>query len=56
MNSRPKLARRVAALPAGDPREGEVVLGSVIGRPTVDHVEKLVAAAVAQGRQGTGRW
>ncbi len=44
-----KLARRVAALPSGDPREGEVVLGSVVGRPTVDHVEKLVAAAVAQG-------
>jgi acyl-CoA reductase-like NAD-dependent aldehyde dehydrogenase len=44
-----KLAKRVAGLPAGDPREGEVVLGSVIGRPTVDHVEKLVAAAVAQG-------
>jgi acyl-CoA reductase-like NAD-dependent aldehyde dehydrogenase len=44
-----KLAKRVAGLPAGDPRDGEVVLGSVIGRPTVEHVEKLVAAAVAQG-------
>src|SRR6202000_1820704 len=44
-----RLARRVAALPAGDPREGEVVLGSVVGRSTVEHVEKLVAAAVAQG-------
>ncbi len=27
-----KLAQRVAALPAGDPRQGEVVLGSVVGR------------------------
>jgi acyl-CoA reductase-like NAD-dependent aldehyde dehydrogenase len=44
-----KLAKRVAGLPSGDPREGEVVLGSVVGRPTVDHVEQLVAAAVAQG-------
>jgi len=42
--------KRVAGLPSGDPaRKGEVVLGSVIGRPTVAHVEKLVAAAVAQG-------
>jgi len=44
-----KLAKRVAALPCGDPRQGEFVLGSVVGRPTVDRVEKLVAAAVAQG-------
>jgi vanillin dehydrogenase len=44
-----KLAKRVAALPAGDPREGEVVLGSLVGRPTVDRVEKLVSEAVAQG-------
>jgi vanillin dehydrogenase len=44
-----KLAKRVAALPAGDPRQGEFVLASVVGRPTVDRVEKLVADAVAQG-------
>jgi vanillin dehydrogenase len=44
-----KLAKRVAALPSGDPREGEVVLGSVVGRPTVDRVEKLVSEAVSQG-------
>lgn len=46
-----KLAKRVAALPTGDPREGEFVLGSVVGRPTVERVEKLVADAVAQGAQ-----
>ncbi|HTY51246.1 MAG TPA: aldehyde dehydrogenase, partial [Steroidobacteraceae bacterium] len=53
-----RLARRVAALPFGDPRQGEVVLGSVIGRPTVERVEKLVAEAVAQGAKvvaGGGR-
>jgi len=44
-----KLAKRVAGLPSGDPRTGEFVLGSVIGRPTVDRVEKLVSEAAAQG-------
>jgi benzaldehyde dehydrogenase (NAD) len=44
-----KLAKRVAALPSGDPRQGEVVLGSVVGRATVDRVQRLVNAAVAQG-------
>jgi len=44
-----KLAKRVAALPHGDPREGDFVLGSVVGQPTVDRVEKLVAEAVAKG-------
>ena len=44
-----KLAKRVLELPAGDPRQGEVVLGSVIGRPTVDRVDRLVADAVKQG-------
>ncbi len=44
-----KLVRRVAALPAGDPRQGEVVLGSVVGTATVERVQKLVSAAVAQG-------
>jgi benzaldehyde dehydrogenase (NAD) len=37
-----KLAARVAALP-------DAVLGSVVGRPTVERVEKLVGEAVAQG-------
>jgi acyl-CoA reductase-like NAD-dependent aldehyde dehydrogenase len=44
-----KLGKRVAALPCGDPRQGEFVLASVVGRPTVERVEKLVADAVAQG-------
>jgi vanillin dehydrogenase len=44
-----KLAKRVAALPSGDPRKGEVVLGSVIGQPTVERVQRLVKGAVAKG-------
>ena len=44
-----KLSRRVAALPSGDPRAGEVVLGSVVGLATVERVQGLVNAAVAQG-------
>jgi benzaldehyde dehydrogenase (NAD) len=44
-----KLAARVAALPSGDPRKGDVVLGSVVGQPTVDRVQKLVKDAVAKG-------
>ncbi|MCC7413364.1 MAG: aldehyde dehydrogenase [Gammaproteobacteria bacterium] len=43
-----KLAARVAALPCGDPRKGEVVLGSVIGLSTVERLQELVA----QARQG----
>ncbi len=44
-----KLARRVAALPSGDPRQGEVVLGSVVGVSTVERVQRLVKSAVDQG-------
>jgi benzaldehyde dehydrogenase (NAD) len=44
-----KLVRRVAALPSGDPREGEVVLGSVVGPATVERVHSLVGDAVKQG-------
>ncbi len=44
-----KLAKRVAGLPTGDPRKGDVVLGSVVGQPTVDRVNKLVKDAVAKG-------
>ena len=44
-----KLAKRVAALPIGDPREGEVVLGSVVGKTTVERVQKLVGDAVKKG-------
>ena len=44
-----KLAKRVAALPSGDPNKGEVVIGSVVGKPTVERVQRLVAEAVAKG-------
>jgi vanillin dehydrogenase len=44
-----KLSKRVAALPSGDPRKGDVVLGSVVGKPTVDRVQHLVKDAVAKG-------
>jgi acyl-CoA reductase-like NAD-dependent aldehyde dehydrogenase len=44
-----KLAKRVAALPVGDPREGDFVLGSVVGRPTVERVQQLVRDAVGMG-------
>jgi acyl-CoA reductase-like NAD-dependent aldehyde dehydrogenase len=44
-----KLAQRVASLPAGDPRKGEVVLGSVVGKDTVDRVQRLVNDALSKG-------
>jgi benzaldehyde dehydrogenase (NAD) len=44
-----KLTKRVAGLPTGDPRKGDVVLGSVVGQPTVDRVQHLVKSAVAKG-------
>jgi vanillin dehydrogenase len=44
-----KLAARVAALPSGDPRKGEFVLGAVVGKATVDRVLKLVQEAAAKG-------
>jgi vanillin dehydrogenase len=44
-----KLAARVRALPSGDPRKGEVVLGSVVGVATVERVQRLVNEAMAGG-------
>ncbi len=44
-----KLAKRVAALPVGDPNKGEVVLGSVVGSATVERVQRLVGEAQKQG-------
>jgi acyl-CoA reductase-like NAD-dependent aldehyde dehydrogenase len=44
-----RLAKRVAALPVGDPNKGEFVLGSVVGPATVERVRRLVAEAVKQG-------
>ena len=46
-----KLAARVAALPSGDPHQGEVVIGSVVGPSTVERVQRLVKDAVAKGAQ-----
>lgn len=44
-----KLAARVAALPSGDPRKGDVVLGSVVSGQTVERVKQLIDGAVQQG-------
>jgi acyl-CoA reductase-like NAD-dependent aldehyde dehydrogenase len=44
-----KLAKRVAALPVGNPNEGEFVLGSVVGPATVQRVQFLISDAVKQG-------
>lgn len=44
-----KLAKRVAALPVGNPNEGEFVIGSVVGPATVQRVQHLVSDAVKQG-------
>ncbi len=49
MSSRPEARQARCGLPSGDPRKGEVVLGSVVGQPTVDRVQKLVKDAVAKG-------
>ena len=44
-----KFVAKVKALPCGDPRKGEVVLGAVVGMPTVDRVRRLVKDAVSRG-------
>jgi vanillin dehydrogenase len=44
-----KLAKRVAALPVGNPNEGEFVIGSVVGPATVERLRRLVADAEKQG-------
>jgi acyl-CoA reductase-like NAD-dependent aldehyde dehydrogenase len=44
-----KFAAKAASLPAGDPRHGNVVLGSVIGTQAAERVRDLVADAVANG-------
>ena len=51
-----KLAKRVAALPSGDPRKGDVVLGSVVGKPTVDRVTQAREGCRRQGREGAHGW
>ena len=44
-----KLVKRVAALPVGNPNEGEFVIGSVVGPGTVERVKRLVAEAEKRG-------
>ena len=44
-----KPAKRVAALPVGNPNEGEFVIASVVGPATVERVRRLVADAEKQG-------
>ena len=44
-----KFAAKAAALPAGDPSSGNVVLGSVVGPETVARLKELTDDAVAKG-------
>jgi len=44
-----KFAAKAKSLPSGDPRNGEVVLGSVVDLSTVQRVRKLVEDAVGRG-------
>lgn len=44
-----KLAARAAALPAGDPRSGPIVLGSLIGPEVVQRLQDLIADAAHRG-------
>jgi acyl-CoA reductase-like NAD-dependent aldehyde dehydrogenase len=44
-----RLSKRVAALPVGNPLQGEFVIGSVMGKPTIERLQRLVADAVKQG-------
>lgn len=44
-----KFAAKAKSLPSGDPRKGEVVLGSVVDLSTVQRVQKLIEDAVRRG-------
>ncbi len=44
-----KLAARAASLPQGDPRQGPVVLGSVVDPSAVDRCNALIEDALAKG-------
>ena len=44
-----KLAARASALPAGDPRSGQVVLGSLIGPEVAQRLQELIADATRLG-------
>jgi acyl-CoA reductase-like NAD-dependent aldehyde dehydrogenase len=44
-----KFAAKVRTMAVGDPREGKTPLGAVVDQKTVDHVQSLIADAVAAG-------
>ncbi|MDE3116122.1 MAG: aldehyde dehydrogenase [Pseudomonadota bacterium] len=44
-----KFAAKAASMKAGDPAAGNTPLGAVVDQKTVDHVESLIADAVAHG-------
>ncbi len=44
-----RLAAKSSKLPAGDPRNGPVVLGSLISRQATDHIQGMVKDAVKKG-------
>ncbi len=44
-----KFAVKARSLPSGDPRKGEVVLGSVVAPQAADRVNALVADSIAKG-------
>lgn len=44
-----KLVARATSLPLGDPRQGPVVLGSVVDQTTVERVNALIDDALAKG-------
>lgn len=46
-----KLAARAQTLPLGDPREGPVVLGSVVDMNTVERCNALIDDAIAKGAE-----
>jgi benzaldehyde dehydrogenase (NAD) len=44
-----KFAAKARTLPCGDPRKGEVVLGSLVASQAADRVNALIADAIAKG-------
>jgi len=44
-----KLAAKARSLPSGDPRKGEVVLGSLVASQAADRVNALIADSIAKG-------
>ena len=48
-----KFSEKVASMAVGDPRKGETPLGAVVDRKTVDHIDGLVADALAKGAEKT---